>query len=769
MKKTLLLNWFLILFAVGAAAQVPQVINYQGRVVVGSTNFNGPTGSFKFALVNTNGSTTYWSNDGTSSGGSQPTNGVSLTVTNGLYSVLLGDTSLSNMTSAIPLSVFNNSDVRLRVWFSDGTPKGFQMLAPDQRLAATGYALMAGGVNLPQTTSATNGVVLMAGVPFLHAYGEDGAQSANTFVGQYAGNNFSSTAARHNTGTGFFALANTSYGPFNTANGYEALMNVAGGSNNIGLGSSAGINLINGSNNIDIGNQGVADESNIIRIGDGSTQTDTYLTGNVHLAGTSTIIGSGSGLTGIAPTSLTWVSNDSNTAAGYQALSSSSDASSTAFGYQALSLSTSGQQNSAFGQAALYNNTTGSQNTADGWNALAFNTTANNNTATGFVAMSHNTTGNNNTALGYNSLQFNTTANQNVAIGSQVLQTQSYNNGGTNWSSNNVAVGYKALFSNQPTSTSNGIQNTAVGTLAITNNTTGGNNIAIGYNAGSNNSTGSNSIWIGNTGGNESGIIRIGDGTTQSDTFLTGIVHASGLRTTANSGINVASPITKLDVGGSGWFRGDSGALSSSAGSGVRVFYDSTLSIGNIFAYNYGISSPINLELEQNGGNVGIGTSTPNFLLTLNTDSAGKPNGGSWANTSDSRVKQNIQPMQNALERLTKLRGVTFEWRNPEDHANQHGPQAGFIAQEVESVFPKWVTEVNATEHDRPLTDNGKTKSLSLPFEFDALVVESIKQQQTEIAAKDQQIAALKQEVEELKAKEKERDARLAKLEQQIK
>src|SRR3954452_4365612 len=91
-------------------AQVPQIINYQGRVLAGSTNFNG-TGQFKFALVDPGGSTTFWSNDGTSVEGSEPSGAVSLTVTNGLYSVLLGDTSISNMTVAIPFSAFTNSDV----------------------------------------------------------------------------------------------------------------------------------------------------------------------------------------------------------------------------------------------------------------------------------------------------------------------------------------------------------------------------------------------------------------------------------------------------------------------------------------------------------------------------------------------------------------------------------------------------------------------------------------------------------------------------------
>jgi len=124
-------------------AEVPQLINYQGRVAVGTVNFEG-AGQFKFALVDADGTTTYWSNDGTSTAGSEPTAAVTLAVTRGLYSVLLGDTALPNMT-AIPNAVFNNTDVRLRVWFNDGM-NGSQQLAPDQRIAAVAYAIMAGNV-----------------------------------------------------------------------------------------------------------------------------------------------------------------------------------------------------------------------------------------------------------------------------------------------------------------------------------------------------------------------------------------------------------------------------------------------------------------------------------------------------------------------------------------------------------------------------------------------------------------------------------------------
>jgi hypothetical protein len=78
---------------------------------------------------------TYWSNG---------VNNVTLTVTKGLYSVLLGDTTIPNM-AALSADIFTNNNVHLRVWFDDGT-NGLQQLSPDQRIAAVGYALMAANV-----------------------------------------------------------------------------------------------------------------------------------------------------------------------------------------------------------------------------------------------------------------------------------------------------------------------------------------------------------------------------------------------------------------------------------------------------------------------------------------------------------------------------------------------------------------------------------------------------------------------------------------------
>jgi hypothetical protein len=116
----------------------PQVVNYQGQVTVTGMPYTG-TGYFKFAVINSGGTTTYWSNDGTVSG--QPAASVSAAVSNGLFNVLLGDISLTNM-QALPASAFSDTTCYLRAWFSSDNTT-FTQLTPDRRVAAVPYALQA--------------------------------------------------------------------------------------------------------------------------------------------------------------------------------------------------------------------------------------------------------------------------------------------------------------------------------------------------------------------------------------------------------------------------------------------------------------------------------------------------------------------------------------------------------------------------------------------------------------------------------------------------
>jgi len=109
--------------------------------------------------------TTYWSNDGTVDG-SEPATAVSVPVTNGLFTVAVGDPTLANM-EAIPATLFNQTGLELRIWFNDGTD-GFALLNPVQNLTpapyatAAAFATVAGSVNNGLTVQ-----VNLAGAPNL--------------------------------------------------------------------------------------------------------------------------------------------------------------------------------------------------------------------------------------------------------------------------------------------------------------------------------------------------------------------------------------------------------------------------------------------------------------------------------------------------------------------------------------------------------------------------------------------------------------------------
>ena len=87
---------------------------------------------------------------------------------------------------------------------------------------------------------------------------------------------------------------------------------------------------------------------------------------------------------------------------------------------------------------------------------------------------------------------------------------------------------------------------------------------------------------------------------------------------------------------------------------------------------------------------------------------------------SDRRLKINIEPLSDPLERVLALQGVHFSWRSEEfrnlDLGNE--PEIGFIAQDVQAVFPELVS----------IEPNGY---LTVDYEkLTPILVEAIKEQQ---------------------------------------
>jgi hypothetical protein len=62
---------------------------------------------------------------------------------------------------------------------------------------------------------------------------------------------------------------------------------------------------------------------------------------------------------------------------------------------------------------------------------------------------------------------------------------------------------------------------------------------------------------------------------------------------------------------------------------------------------------------------------------------------------SDERLKENVKVIENPLEKLDQLRGVTFDWIDREDKRS-----GGIIAQELEKVMPELVREVDSLKNE---------------------------------------------------------------------
>jgi len=94
-----------------------------------------------------------------------------------------------------------------------------------------------------------------------------------------------------------------------------------------------------------------------------------------------------------------------------------------------------------------------------------------------------------------------------------------------------------------------------------------------------------------------------------------------------------------------------------------------------------------------NNNKVGINTASPSATLTVN----GSINySGSLTDTSDHRLKENVNDLSGSLDKLTRLNGKSYTMIDDEEGQTEFG----FIAQEVKEVFPEVVKEIQQYELD---------------------------------------------------------------------
>ncbi|MFK7787198.1 MAG: tail fiber domain-containing protein [Crocinitomicaceae bacterium] len=326
----------------------------------------------------------------------------------------------------------------------------------------------------------------------------------------------------------------------------------------------------------------------------------------------------------------------------------------------------SGSSNTFVGYAAGQSNTTGSNNSFFGSSSGQSNTTGGKNVFLGWRSGEKNINGINNLFLGANAGRFNLSGSQNTILG--------------------PGAG---------TSNETGLQNTMVGYLAGRNNQSGDNNVYMGASAGFNNQ-GSNNVFIGNQAGfNESGsnTLYIDNSSTSNPLiygdFTTNDVAVNGALQVTN-GINS----TTLELTGQG------GVNLSIFSENVSTCSDERWHIGfpvqgSCAAGGGSVTAPFMTFRHTSGPstiNLGIGQTTPQEKLDVN----GNVRAMDLFLFSDKRLKRDIKPIGNASEILSKIDGVTYDFRDEfrkEGLDLPEGQQIGFIAQDLQKVIPEMVRE----------------------------------------------------------------------------
>jgi hypothetical protein len=324
------------------------------------------------------------------------------------------------------------------------------------------------------------------------------------------------------------------------------------------------------------------------------------------------------------------------------------------------------ENNSIFiGDLAGSFNTTGNYNTFIGRGAGSSNTEGSKNNFIGDYAGSSNTTGSYNTFIGDNAGRFNTTGSSNTFLGNSAGFPNTIG-------SSNTFIGDSAGSSN-----TSGDSNTFLGRSSGFLNTEGNSNTFLGGYTGANNTTGSSNTFIGLSSG------------------------ASNTTGSCNNFLGQEAGFSNKE-GAFNTFVGRSAGHSNTSGSrnvflGYEAGYNETGS-DKLYIANGKDNSSVLIYGDFSTKKVGIGTTSPGYTLELSGCSggncAGKPDGASWATSSDIRLKDIHDDYEYGLTEISLITPVRFSYKEDNKLALPSGEElVGLIAQEVQEVIPDAVTE----------------------------------------------------------------------------
>jgi hypothetical protein len=186
------------------------------------------------------------------------------------------------------------------------------------------------------------------------------------------------------------------------------------------------------------------------------------------------------------------------------------------------------------------------------------------------------------------------------------------------------------------------------------------------------------------------------------------------VRTTDNVTFNTTTSPTILVNGHSDNTKGY--RIHNTSGSSVSAMFTNS---SNQLVIAAGAVDQINLNKKVYVNAVALGV---NFAPSATAGRIDASNDIVAFNSSDERLKENITPIANALDKVKSLTGVEFDWKPEHKEAHGHeGRDTGIIAQQVLAVMP---TAVRTND----------TGYLAVRYEkLISLLIEGMKEQQTQI------------------------------------
>lgn len=321
----------------------------------------------------------------------------------------------------------------------------------------------------------------------------------------------------------------------------------------------------------------------------------------------------------------------------------------------------------------------------------------------------------------------------------------------------NYFIGHESGINTEPSQFSDlGKYNSFIGYRSGQSNTTGKKNVFIGHMSGRANLSADDNVFIGTESGmnNELGGHNtfLGTYTGKSNvggTHNTLLGYSAGSAVTGSSNTIVGSNSGLLNTGDNNVFIGASAAFWNQTGSNNVIIgqnaansYSATAGSNNVF---------IGYEAGQNEGGSGLlyiansDDSTPLIYGNFATDYMriyGNLQATSISKSSDIRLKKDIETLERSRDKLLQIRPVSFYWdtENYPDYSFSSQKQYGFIAQEMETIFPNLVT-----------TDNDGFKGITyiklIPF-----MVKVIQEQQAQLDSQAKTIEQLSQDMAAMKA-----------------